>query len=331
MIYDYTYRISSVIQKFLTQLDAYRKILDILPKLPHIEDRIRRVSLLKSSLFSAKIEGNRLNEEDIQYESVLTPKNREKLEVFNILKAQSWIYSTHVPKQLNTNLILTLHKKSMTGLSPEAGILRSEPSAIYNTAGIAVYIPPVPREILLLLKQAIAKTNKNHQLNPMDAALFHIAFEKIHPFLDGNGRVGRLLLTYLLNRSGYGFRGIVPLNEYLDTNRQTYYDLLAEEKTDRTEFVEFILEGLCEQTAIIIDKIQTYHQEQPEDILMPRRQEIIAMIRDHRMITFDFIRRRFQAVPPSTLHFDLRQLIKGGFVKKVGSTRGVLYILSKKD
>ena len=58
----------------------------------------------------------------------------------------------------------------------------------------------------------------------------------------------------------------------------------------------------------------------------PRRQEIISMIRDHRQVSFDFLARNFRGVKVRTLHYDLQQLVKAGFIRKLGSTRGVLYV-----
>lgn len=66
-------------------------------------------------------------------------------------------------------------------------------------------------------------------------------------------------------------------------------------------------------------------REMLEGCLLPRRKEILRIIKDHQMVSFDFIKRRFISVPESTLHYDLRQLIKQGFIKKLGSTRGTNY------
>lgn len=64
---------------------------------------------------------------------------------------------------------------------------------------------------------------------------------------------------------------------------------------------------------------------QPRSSPFPRRQEIVATIRENRVVSFAFLSRRFRLVPPSTLHFDLKQLAKAGLVQKMGSTRGVVY------
>ena len=59
--------------------------------------------------------------------------------------------------------------------------------------------------------------------------------------------------------------------------------------------------------------------------LSPRRQELIYVIRDHQPASFDFLTRNFRGVTVSTLHYDIKQLIKSGFIRKLGSTRGALY------
>ncbi len=61
--------------------------------------------------------------------------------------------------------------------------------------------------------------------------------------------------------------------------------------------------------------------------LLPRRAEIVDIIRDHDMVSFNFIARRFAAVPKSTLHFDIQQLLKKKYIKKLGTTRGVVYTI----
>ncbi len=71
--------------------------------------------------------------------------------------------------------------------------------------------------------------------------------------------------------------------------------------------------------------IQRITHIQPKSSPFPRREEIVATIRDNKMISFAFLSRQFRLVPPSTLHFDLKQLAKAGLIQKKGSTRGVVY------
>lgn len=323
---NYAYIKTTKIQEFLHKLEVLRDIVDLLPTLPNVEENLRRKSLLKSSLFSARIEGNRLHFKDIQnINSNNSQTDIAKREIFNILKALRWLYSDRVPKKLSVKLILKLHKMVLLGIDPDAGHFRTEPSAIFNQAGIAIYLTPPPTHILPLTKKLIKKINSAKESTPVNAAVSHFAFEKIHPFLDGNGRVGRLLSTLILKNAGFSFRGLVSLEEYFENRRQQYYDFLSEKSRDITNFVEFFLEGLSTQAEKAIENVKNVKEELPEDRLLPRRQEILAILRDHKMVSFDFIKRRFAKIPESSLHYDLKKLIEGGFVKKLGTTRGVMY------
>lgn len=247
------------------------------------------------------------------------------MEVFNIGRALRFLYSPYCPKKLSPSLLLNLHRLVMQDIHPEAGFFRKEPSAIFNQAGIAIYITPPPNQIPILLNILLKKANTGKKPVPLKAALCHFAFEKIHPFLDGNGRVGRLVTAFVLKKGDFDFRGLVSFEEYLDDNREIYYQLLEEKGSDITHFGEFFLEGLVHQTEKVITEIKEFKEEKLEDTLLPRRREILEIIKDHQMVSFDFLRRRFIRIPESSLHYDLKKLLEGKFIKKLGSTRGVVY------
>lgn len=328
---DYIYKKTPEVEKHLHNLDVFKRLIDLLPQLPHLEENLRRKTLLKSSLFSAKIEGNRLNLEDVDFDSNIRSSNIEKLEVYNILHALNEINSREIPQKLDRDFILKLHKIVLKDISADAGHFRIEPGAIFNQAGVAVYITPPPNQIGELIDKFIEQVSSSQEPGPVNSAISHFSFEKIHPFLDGNGRVGRLISVYILRNSGYGFRGIVSFEEYLNDNRQTYYDLLASTKKDVTEFVEFFLEALNNQAEKTVESMKNIEKEKPEDSLLPRRREILEIIKDHGMVTFDFLRRRFYKIPDSTLHYDLKMLQKSGFIRKLGTTRGVCYMIKDKE
>ena len=106
------------------------------------------------------------------------------------------------------------------------------------------------------------------------------------------------------------------LEEYLANNREIYYDLLADNSKDITLFVEFFVQGLVIQAEKIITAAKNTSTSSADNLL-PRRREILAIIQDHQTITFDFLKRRFLSLPARTLHYDLTQLIKSGFIKKL--------------
>lgn len=97
----------------------------------------------------------------------------------------------------------------------------------------------------MLLTRLITYINGNKEpFAPIKAALTHYMFEKIHPFLDGNGRVGRLILQLVLYREGYGMKGLIALEEYLDSHRSEYYRSLENPERDVTDYVTFMLEAI---------------------------------------------------------------------------------------
>lgn len=93
-----------------------------------------------------------------------------------------------------------------------------------------------------------------------------------------------------------------------------------------TPKIESLLKEIEELRKNYASTVQKSHKQQKINLL-PRRAEIVEIVRDHKMVSFDFIARGFAAVPKSTLHFDIQQLLKQGYIKKLGTTRGVVYTL----
>lgn len=320
MIKDYLYQKTPKISSLITQINTYRDLFEKLPKLPQVQENLLRKSTLKSSLYSARIEGNRLEMIDVEFGGI---RNQEKREVFQIFDGLKFTRSHR--GAATKEFICELHLRAMNGLTTELGRFRTEPSAIFNSAGVAIYFAPPTPKILELIRKFINYINSDNN-DISRVALSHFAFEKIHPFLDGNGRVGRILMSWHLQKLGYGFAGLISFEEYLENNRDKYYSTLAIEKKDITEFVEFILEAISESAEKVILELQEHDEEKIEDMLLPRRAEILMLIREHRMMTFDEIRRRFMSVSSRTLHYDLQDLIKKDLIRKLGTTRGAGYV-----
>lgn len=314
---------SDTIRTLLYDLDILREAfaLVVLPRATQVN--LRRLSLLKSSLYSARIEGNPLAITDVTYEMLRNPREVHKREIGNILRAFTYV-DTYRKKQISKQHILALHTMVLDGLSGQAGHFRQEESAIYNRAGVAVYLAPAPGAIHGLLDEWCRWVGSADDPTPAKAAVSHVWFEKIHPFMDGNGRVGRLLTSSILKQGGFDFGGIVPFEQYLDEHRQEYYDALMADRQDVTGFVEFFLHAFVSQARTSLKEAQN-PPAIAQSTLLPRRQEILNIIRDHRLVSFNFIARRFPGIPKRTLHYDLEQLIKIGLVKKLGTTRGAQY------
>ena len=113
-----------------------------------------------------------------------------------------------------------------------------------------MFVPPPPGEILDLMSDLEKFIHADTPEVPalIKAGLVHVQFETIHPFLDGNGRLGRLLITFLLCTQGILKEPILYLSLYLKTHRQDYYDLLqrVRERGDWEAWLAFFLEGIAE-------------------------------------------------------------------------------------
>lgn len=318
------YFLTPKISQLLASIEASKQVIDAISIPAEVETNIRRSSTLKSSLFSARIEGNTLTLDEL---SSRPSKDQKKAEVFNILKALNTIFQKR-NKDITLKDILNLHKIVMEGLThkTQQGKIRNEVSAIFNSAGIAVYMPPPPRSIPSFLEKVIKFANsQKEQFVPIRACLTHYTFEKIHPFLDGNGRVGRLLLQTIMYKGGYGMKGLLTIEEYLDNNRSDYYRALEETERDASPYLELMLEAIAETSEKAKQLVLEKKQLQAKDYLLPRRAEILDIIKDHRLVNFDQIRRRFMAVNERTLRFDLKKLTDAGLIRKLGNTKGVYY------
>jgi Fic family protein len=208
------------------------------------------------------------------------------------------------------------------------GKFRTEVGAIFNQVGIAVYFAPPPSEINHRLDQLIKQAFNSTEPIPVIATKIHFSFEKIHPFIDGNGRVGRLLTAAIMNQGGYGFRGLVSIEETINEQKDEYYAALSEAKNPQL-LTEFLLNLFVNQGKRILTRL-SLPETQTQDNLPLRRREIINVIRDHPYSSFDFIRRRFFNVNPKTLHYDLKKLQEQNLIVKVGATRGVVYQITAK-
>ncbi len=318
------YILTPEISKLLASIESSKEVINSITIPPEVEMNIRRASSLKSSLFSARIEGNPLTLEELDH---APSKDQKKQEIYNILKALNLIHQRSA-RDITSKQILEMHEVVMNGLIEKSitGKFRTEVNAIFNTAGIAIYLPPPPRQIAGLLNRLLNFINTSkEQFVPIRSALAHYSFEKIHPFMDGNGRVGRLLLQAVLAKSGYGMKGLLALEEYMDEKRSLYYRSLEDTDRDVTSYVEFILESIATAADAAKQEVLKKQSLEVTDYLLPRRAEIYNIIKDHRLVNFDQLRRRFLAVNERTLRYDLKKLADAGLIRKLGTTNGAHY------
>ncbi len=317
------YQINPKIIHFIAKIDSLKFFIESL-KIPlPLKEKIQRISLLKSSLFSARIEGNSLTMEEMDS----TPDQKQKKEIFNILKAAQYIEKEIMAAQpISRQTICTIHRFVMDGLSDQAGHLRREMGAIFNQEGVAIYISPPPEKIDVYFDELLQYAGDDKEQFPLiKAFIAHLIFEKIHPFIDGNGRVGRLLIYAVLKSQGYDLGLFIPFEEYLEEHKSDYYYHLDIGLKDAGSYLLFMLESFCRQLEKVKDTMQVELGNPDAILLPPRQEEIYYTVRDHRLVSFDFIRRRFLKIPERTLRYDLKRLVDSNLLIKIGKTRGSYY------
>lgn len=323
------YFLTPNISELLAHIEANKEVINAIEIPSDIELNIRRASTLRSSLFSARIEGNNATLDEL---TKIPPKDKKKIEINNVLRTLNYVNEKKFVK-ITVKDVLNFHKMIMSGLDFEnLGKFRKTHEGIFTVAGTVVYHAPPPSQIEILIDRLLKYANSDKEkFVPIKAVLAHYVFEKIHPFIDGSGRVGRILLLAVLKKEGYGFKGILPFEEKIDNAREVYYRMLEEPERDITSYVEFMLETIKEASDDAKKQILENKNSKVSavDKLLPRRSEILQIISEQKMMNFDSIKRRFSKINDRTLRYDLKKLIDAGLITKLGSTRGVYYTVKK--
>jgi len=226
----------------------------------------------KEATVSSKIEGTRSTVSDVFiYEATETSQYSETREVFNYRRATVFAIEALKERQLNNSFIKELHSILLEGTRghKKRETWRKELVFIGEkgaTIEKATYIPPEAifvSEYMENLEKYILG-NSEHPL--IKIAVIHYQFEAIHPFYDGNGRIGRLLIPLYLYWKNFLFQPILYLSGYFDKHRNQYIKMLnCVDKTQKYEpWIEFFLEAVKEQakdTQNLIEKIKILYKE----------------------------------------------------------------------
>ncbi|OGU27017.1 MAG: cell filamentation protein Fic [Ignavibacteria bacterium GWA2_35_9] len=212
--------------------------------------------VIKEATKSSKIEGTQTHiEEAIKKESEIDPERRNDWqEVRNYIDAMNTSINKLKTLPVSTRLLKEAHKILMRGVRGEhrhPGEFRTSQNWIGGaTINDAVYVPPVHTEVNELMGD-LENFLHNEQVDVpvlVRAAIAHYQFETIHPFLDGNGRIGRLLITLYMVSSGVLTKPSLYLSDYFEKHRTLYYDNLnkVREKNGLTQWIKFFLAGIIE-------------------------------------------------------------------------------------
>jgi Fic family protein len=244
------------VMQLLSQADRELGRLDMYSKyIPNI-DLFISMHVIKEATQSSKIEGTQTNVDEalLDKEDIPFDKRDDWEEVQNYTKAMDWAINELEKLPFSSRLIKETHQILLQGVRGEKkqpGEFRTSQNWIGGaTINDATFIPPVHTSVPGLMSD-IEKFIHNDEIfvpELLKIALVHYQFETIHPFLDGNGRIGRLLIPLYLVSKGILQRPILYLSEFFEKNRQLYYDnlMIVREKSNLPQWFKFFLVGIIE-------------------------------------------------------------------------------------
>lgn len=221
--------------------------------------------LKKEALSSSRIEGTQISLSDyfLSEAKGITKEDIEATEVGNYMRAIRHALKEIETKQINLELIREMHKILLKGVRGNE-LLPGNFRPVQNWIGPkntkikdATFVPPPKEDVERLVKELIEYLNTNDETPLLiKCALMHYQFETIHPFCDGNGRIGRALITLYLCKKNKISKPLLYASDYFEKHRREYYEiLLTTNKTGKfEEWIKFFLEAIKVQSEDALDR-----------------------------------------------------------------------------
>ncbi len=323
--------------RLIGELNAFSQII------PDVDFFIS-MHILKEATTSSRIEGTKTNMEEalIKEEDVNPEKRDDWAEVQNYIDAISYSIKELETLPISNRLIKNTHKVLLSGVRGKykiPGEFRTSQNWIGATLKDAVFVPPHHLELIELMGDLEKFINEDEFQIPhlIKIAIIHYQFETIHPFLDGNGRLGRLLITLYLVSNNVLTKPSLYLSDFFEKNKGYYYDnlMLVRRRSDLTQWIKFFLVGVIETSkgSVQVFKDILSLKEKIEIEKLPKlgsklekghrliKQLYRAPITDAKFVS------EFLDVSPSTANRFIKQLTELGILEELtGYKRNRKYI-----
>ncbi len=229
----------------------------------------------KEAVISSQIEGTQASLIDVLQKDRKNEKIKDTEEIVNYIKATNYAFKRLEELPLCMRLIKETHSILLSGVrgnEKSPGEFRKSQNWIGYagcTLNTASFVPPAPGEMEKSLSDLEKYIHEDSFIpNLIKIALIHYQFETIHPFLDGNVRMGRLLIVLFLKERGLIEYPVLYLSYFFKKNRNRYYELLnnVRIKGGFEEWIKFFIEGICEISEDAISSIQKIIELKKADI-----------------------------------------------------------------
>lgn len=345
-MYQPKFTITNKILKAIGIIEAAKEVIENSPLVPAWEAKFREEALVRTVHHGTHIEGNDLSRteaEKVLAGHTIVGRERDIQEVLNYRNVLKFV-GDFQGKQVSEEIVKHLHSLIAHRMLAEGqvGEYRKTQVVVKNAqTGEITFRPPPAIEVPFLLADFIDWMNSvgSDDLHPaLKAGIVHYELVRIHPFLDGNGRVARAVATLVLFSEGYDIKRFFSLEEYYDREPLHYYEALqsvAKESGNLNAWLEYFTEGLAIELTRIKEKVKSLSTDLKikkslggQQLALTERQiKIMEFIQEQGFLQNKAFFELFPMVSEDTVLRELKDLLKKGIVKKEGTTKGARYVL----
>lgn len=337
----------------LLKINRAKEVVDLLELPVSIEEEIKKETIAKRVHYSTKIEGNKLKLNEVKevIENNKESHERNVLEVRNYFNAL--MYLNKEAENNNTiteELILKTHNLVSGKHLTYKNSFRDDQNVVKDSeTGTIVYMPPEAKDVKNLINQMIKEFNGKNTNDipiPIKAGIVAYEFVTIHPFWDGNGRLSRLLATYILKAYGYDLKGFYVVEEFYDKNIDDYYNSLqmglhhnfyfGRKDADITQWLEYFIGTMANTFEAVGERVKEIYKNSKEemniiDTLDKRERWVANYIITNNKIKAKDIANHFK-INIDTANNWIKKWIEKDFLQRLDDKqiRNIDYVLTKK-
>lgn len=310
------YEITAAILKFITSISL--KIGEVNAKfLIKTNPTLRKQNQIKTIHSSLSIEGNTLTEEQItaiiENKRVVGPE-KDILEVLNALEVYKNINKLNPESEKD---FLKAHKLLLQKLINEPGKYRKQSVGIVKGFKVEHIAPPF-ENVHYLMKDLFEYLKDKNELTLIKSCVFHYEMEFIHPFLDGNGRMGRLWQTLILMQD-YPIFEFLPFETLISKNQKEYYNALSisDKEGKSTKFIEYMLKIIESSLSELLENSTRKLNDKERVQLFLENNENVFSRKDYM--------NYFKDISSATASRDLKNAVENGIISKTGDKKTTTY------
>ena len=342
-----SYTITNKILTNIAKIEAAEEVIRHAPLVPLWEKQFKEDAIVRSVYHGTHIEGNLIHKDeakDLLFGKEIIGRPRDIQEIINYRKVIEFIDEEAKKKidKITEQLIKKFHRILTEKIlnDDQLGEYRSKQVIIRNSqTGEVTFRPPSPLEVPFLMREFIYWLNRygNSEIHPViRAGITHHELVRIHPFIDGNGRIARVLATLILFLGGYDIRRFFSLEEYYDRDAASYYiNLQRASSGDLSSWLEYFTYGGAAEFEKIKEKILKLSRDVKlkekigggQIYLTERQIAVIEYIQEVGYLQNKAFSSLFSDVSEDTVLRDLQDLTKKGLIKKIGSTKLARYVM----